>query len=39
MGKKKNNPYCKNCKMPMRKKVRVLLGEKRFRCPKCGAEK
>ncbi len=33
------NPICEKCKMPMVKKGSFKLGEKRFRCRKCGAEK
>ena len=30
------NPFCRKCRIPMRKKGAFKLGEKRFRCPKCG---
>ena len=32
------NPICKDCKIPMKKKGKIKEGEKRYKCPKCGAE-
>lgn len=37
-NKKKCNPFCKNCKIPTRKKQKLKDGELRFKCPKCGDE-
>jgi len=33
------NPFCNECKIMMRKKGSFKIGEKRFICQKCGAEK
>jgi formamidopyrimidine-DNA glycosylase len=32
------NPFCRECKIPMRKKRLHTEGEKRFFCPKCQKE-
>lgn len=32
------NPKCNKCKIPMNKKGRIKIGEKRYKCPKCGFE-
>ena len=32
------NPICETCKIPMQKKGNIKLGEKRFKCRKCGRE-
>lgn len=33
------NPVCDNCKIRMKKKGNIKIGDKRFFCSKCGSEK
>ena len=35
---KHKNPFCKKCKIPMKKKGKIKVGEKRYKCIKCGDE-
>jgi len=36
---KHRNPFCRKCRIPMRKKGAAKIGEPRYKCPKCGDER